>query len=768
MSANPSSVVRAADIAESVTIDLNQATAAAAAAASAGPGPIPQSAPESRSISPPPNVPAISLDDTEIDNLSDRTATTVHNNTSLVGNQLANGQPTALVELEPLDGGAEHSLTTAQLGTRGDGSHVDVIKDSKGRFFRRIIHSASSSSSRKRSRAKQHAGPSGGGVTYGLGHARGAPVIVRIGQDGAYSPHQHQAPQYTSPTSEPVSRSNSRKDPGGYSGGSALGPQSTAGSTSLRHGTSTAPGSHSGHHHHHHHHHAQQQGAPVGLARANPLSGMVGSANPNRPAHNIGPQSYTSSMNARGPMGERRSLDSAAHTEAARIAASLGFGQFSNSIVPPASASAAGGAAAPTIPVNAELLSALRDIVRDEVQTAQIDTVLAFKQGLLDDRSAEGMPPKRASDGTIVSPEHHNYPSQNRTNKNVPDSVIAERGMEEKDLFAHGDESPPRANEKSRSSSSLSMSSRQSSGTGSTDGEGLDFPNPWARFRYNMREPFAEFLGTCILIIFGNGINNQVFVSQLYDPTAAKGDYLSVSFGWGIGTAFAIYVAGGISGAHLNPAVTLSLAIFRGFPWKKVPRYAVAQILGGMMGALLIYGLYSNPIRVVDPGQTEKTAALFTTFPAEFLRQPSTRWTAFYNEVLATAVLLIIIFAIGDAANTPPPDGTAPLTIMWAIVGIGATLGWQTAYCLNIARDLGPRIALAILGYPADLLWSFNAYYFLWTPILATLVGAVLGGFIYDTLIYTGGESPLNRSWRWSDVRWARHSKKKMPAAISA
>ncbi|KAE8251677.1 hypothetical protein A4X06_0g2586 [Tilletia controversa] len=712
-------LVRAADVAEPVNIDV-AATASASATTTATA--TDQSAPESR------GVPDISLDNDDDDAFSDQTATQPEDQNPAhpigTSSQLPNNtQPASLVELQPLPGGANQALPTEQLGTRTDGAHVDVVKDSKGRFFRRIIHSASSSSSatRKRTRAahpKQHhaAGAgSGGGVTYGLGHSRGAPVVVRMGQEG-YTYPQHQPPQYVSTTSEPVSRANSRTQ-GGYSGGAALGTQSTNGTEC------SAP--------------------PTRIAqRTQPLT------NPN---------------------SRRGSLDPNAQTDAARIAASMGFGPLSSPVV--------GGSGGPTISVNAELLTALREIIRDEVQTAQMDTVLAFKKGLppqdedAGPRSEGGaLLPTRQSDGTIVPALTHNAEKKSTEEKthHPPDSVLAERGPDatsptSKESFTHNE-----ADQKKDSSSSMSISSAHPSCESASATDELSFPNPWARFRYSMREPFAEFLGTCILIIFGNGINMQVFVSRLYDPSSPKGDYLSVSFGWGIGTAMAIFVGGGVSGAHLNPAVTLSLAIFRGFPWKKVPQYVIAQIAGGMVGALLIYGLYVNPIRVVDPGKTETTAALFTTFPAEFLRSPSTRLTAFYNEVLATAVLLIIILAIGDAANTPPPDGMAPLTLLWAIVGIGATLGWQTAYCLNIARDLGPRIALAILGYPADLIWSFNAYYFLWTPILATLVGAVLGGFIYDALIYTGGESPLNKRWRWSDVRWSRHSKKKMPAGISA
>lgn len=146
--------------------------------------------------------------------------------------------------------------------------------------------------------------------------------------------------------------------------------------------------------------------------------------------------------------------------------------------------------------------------------------------------------------------------------------------------------------------------------------EELEFPNPWARIRYHCREPFAEFLACFVLLTFGDGINVQVQLSALVAPDMPKGEYLSISFGWGIAVMCAIYVSGGISGGHINPGVTLVLACYRGFPWRKVPIYWAAQLLGGIMGALCIYGLYVIPIRMIDPNQTQTTAQLFCTFPA--------------------------------------------------------------------------------------------------------------------------------------------------------
>jgi aquaglyceroporin related protein len=171
-----------------------------------------------------------------------------------------------------------------------------------------------------------------------------------------------------------------------------------------------------------------------------------------------------------------------------------------------------------------------------------------------------------------------------------------------------------------------------------TEEEEPEFPNAWSRIRYKYREPFAEFLACFVLLTFGDGINVQVLASVMVDPTSPKGQYLSISFGWGVAVMMAVYVAGGISGGHINPGVTLALACFRGFPWKKVPIYIAAQLAGGVVGALSVYGLYAVPLRMIDPGQTEMTADLFTTYPATFLRgSPALRAVTAYNEIYASA-----------------------------------------------------------------------------------------------------------------------------------
>ncbi|KAF8195403.1 aquaporin [Pholiota molesta] len=258
-----------------------------------------------------------------------------------------------------------------------------------------------------------------------------------------------------------------------------------------------------------------------------------------------------------------------------------------------------------------------------------------------------------------------------------------------------------------------------------------------------IREPFAEFLGVAILIIFGNGVDCQVVLSgKTAVAAAAKGDYLSINFGWAVGTAMGVWVSGGISGGHINPAVTIALATFRGFPWKKVPIYIAAQLLGGIVGAACIYANYFHAIDLFE-GQgvrTLSTAGLFSTYALPYM----TNVSCFFDELLGTMVLLFVVLAMNDKKNSPPPSGLAPLVLFILILGIGASLGMETGYAINPARDLGPRILTAMVGYGSEV-FTFRNHYWLWCPVLAPIIGALCATFIYDACLYTGDESILNK-----------------------
>ena len=186
-----------------------------------------------------------------------------------------------------------------------------------------------------------------------------------------------------------------------------------------------------------------------------------------------------------------------------------------------------------------------------------------------------------------------------------------------------------------------------------------------------------------------------------------------------------IYIAGKISGAHLNPAVTLSLAVFRGFPWSRVVPYSLAQTAGAFAAAALVYRNYLPAFRQVDPG-LEKTAGVFTTFPA-FPTWPS---AGFLDQVIGTALLLLLIFAITDELNVPPGSNLGPLMIGLVVVAIGMSFGGMHGYPINPARDFGPRLFTVLAGFKNNGLTDGGGAWLV--PITGPLVGGLAGAALYD------------------------------------
>ncbi|PFH53456.1 hypothetical protein AMATHDRAFT_73290 [Amanita thiersii Skay4041] len=269
-------------------------------------------------------------------------------------------------------------------------------------------------------------------------------------------------------------------------------------------------------------------------------------------------------------------------------------------------------------------------------------------------------------------------------------------------------------------------------------------PNWWWKYRQIIREAAAEFLGVMILIIFGDGVVCQVVLSS--NPNVAptpKGDYLSLNFGWAIGACLGVWVSAGISGGHINPAVTLALAAWRGFPWKKVPVYLFAQLMGGLVGAALVYANYFHAIDIYEGGRgirTLKTAGLFSTYALDYM----TAVSCFFSEFLASAVLMIVVLATIDKHNSPPPNGLFPLVIFIVILGIGAALGMETGYAINPARDLGPRLLTSMVGY-GKAVYTFRREYWIWCPVIAPILGCQVGSLFYDLFLYIGDDSPINQ-----------------------
>jgi glycerol uptake facilitator protein len=244
------------------------------------------------------------------------------------------------------------------------------------------------------------------------------------------------------------------------------------------------------------------------------------------------------------------------------------------------------------------------------------------------------------------------------------------------------------------------------------------------------QEFVAEFFGTMVLILFGCGCVAMV-VLFAHDPPLpgeiVKGGYTNVVFGWGLAVTMGIYVAGSISGAHLNPAVSIALALTKRFSWSKVPYYIVAQFAGAFAAAALLFAVYHAQWIKFDPG-LDHTTGIFSTFPAV----PGF-WPGFFDQVVGTALLMGLILAIGDKLNSPPGSNLAPVLIGLLVLAIGISFGGMNGYAINPARDLGPRLFAVVAGFKNNGLTDGPSVWL--PPVLGPIVGAILGALAYDAFI---------------------------------
>ncbi|TDD10047.1 aquaporin family protein [Saccharopolyspora terrae] len=258
-------------------------------------------------------------------------------------------------------------------------------------------------------------------------------------------------------------------------------------------------------------------------------------------------------------------------------------------------------------------------------------------------------------------------------------------------------------------------------------------------------ELLAEFLGTFVLILLGCA-SVAVAVAGLpgsgrqSDPFGAA-NWLIIAFGWGFAVVFGVYVAGGVSGAHINPAVTLAFAVRRAFPWVKVVPYMLAQLVGAFAAAAVVYSVYSwaidafNAKAGVPRSESLDTYAIFATFPAEYFG--GSWWGPLLDQIVGTAVLVLLIFALIDARNSAPAANLGPFLIGMVVTTIGLTFGPNAGYAINPARDFGPRLWTFLTGWgelalPGTHEW-FSFYF--WIPIVGPLIGAVVGAVVYDLFI---------------------------------
>src|SRR4051812_35852413 len=237
----------------------------------------------------------------------------------------------------------------------------------------------------------------------------------------------------------------------------------------------------------------------------------------------------------------------------------------------------------------------------------------------------------------------------------------------------------------------------------------------------------AEFAGTFILILFGVGVVAQVVAGGI-------GGHDSIAWAWGLGGALGGYTAGPMTGAHLNPAVTVALAAFRGFSWRKVLPYSLSQFLGAFVAALVVRWNYTEAIGKVDPGHTIKTQGIFSTLPGNGADIGVHMWGGFRDQIIGTAILMFLILAVTDLRNTAPAANLAPFIVGLIVVAIGMAWGTNAGYAINPARDFGPRLASFLTGYGTAFKDQFGDIYF-WVPIVGPILGALVGAFLYDLLV---------------------------------
>jgi glycerol uptake facilitator protein len=245
-----------------------------------------------------------------------------------------------------------------------------------------------------------------------------------------------------------------------------------------------------------------------------------------------------------------------------------------------------------------------------------------------------------------------------------------------------------------------------------------------------MEQYIAEFVGTAILILLGDGVVANVLLKN------SKGEasgWIVITLGWGMAVAVAVYTVGAVSGAHINPAVTIALATIGAFPLVDVPGYIIAQLLGAIVGAALVYATYLPHWGLTDDPALK--LAVFSTGP-EVREFPKNLIT----EIIGTAMLLLGVLGItagaGGAVGANAGEqlaglygnGIAPLIVGLLVLAIGLSLGGPTGYAINPARDLGPRIAHALLPIPGK---GSSDWEYSWVPVVGPIIGGILGALIW-------------------------------------
>jgi len=251
-----------------------------------------------------------------------------------------------------------------------------------------------------------------------------------------------------------------------------------------------------------------------------------------------------------------------------------------------------------------------------------------------------------------------------------------------------------------------------------------------------MKEFIGEVFGTFILILLGDGVVANVGLAPRLAGNAYN--WNTITIGWAFAVIIAVYVSGGVSGAHLNPAVTLGLAVKRGFPWKKVLPYIVAQMIGAFLGAFAVYLIYRDGLVAAGMPNVWSTGP-GAVFQESFFQAQATGTsggsytmiTAIIAEFFGTMVLIWGIAASGDAKNMGLKDNLGALLVGFTVLAVGLSLGGPSGYSINPARDLGPRL----FGLLAGTEGLFDGLYWLIPPVLIPAIAGPIGFVLYDLFV---------------------------------
>ncbi len=260
-------------------------------------------------------------------------------------------------------------------------------------------------------------------------------------------------------------------------------------------------------------------------------------------------------------------------------------------------------------------------------------------------------------------------------------------------------------------------------------------------------ELLAEFFGTFVLILLGDGVVANVGLAPRLSPSAYSWD--TIAFGWAFAVVVGVYIAGGVTGAHINPAVTFALAIKRGFPWVKVIPYWIAQVLGAFVGAAVVYLIYREGLITAGLPNVWATGP-GSVFSQVFWGSAATPTggthysllTASLAELFGTMILLGGVMAAFDEHNAGLKNNLGFLLVGFVVLAIGLSLGGPSGYAINPARDFGPRVLGALVGTKG----LFDGTYWFVAPVIMPLIGGPLGILLYDIFITPGIKLKLGLS----------------------